>query len=156
VTGSRRSVAAPPRSGHPRALLDKLAVIVADHLAFQIRSGAQAVQIFDSWAGILGPDDYRRVALPPLMRAISQLPAERGPVIVFAPAAPHLLELLAGSGADVVGLCWRTRLAEARARHRRPRRAPGQSRSHVLLGPPIWCGRARSRCWSPDAGPATS
>jgi uroporphyrinogen decarboxylase len=116
-------------------LLDKLTDLVADHLAFQIRCGADAVQIFDSWAGVLGPDDYRRIAGPALRRIVARLPESRGPVIYFAPGASHLLEDAASVGADVVGVCWRTPLDQAR------RRAPGVALQgnldpHALLAPP--------------------
>ena len=97
-------------------LLEKLADLVADHLAFQLRSGADAVQIFDTWASLLSPEDYRRVVVPALRRVIDRLPEERGPVIYFAPGAPHLLDDIATLGADVIGLCWRSSLRDARRR----------------------------------------
>jgi uroporphyrinogen decarboxylase len=97
-------------------LLDKLADLVADHLAYQLSAGADAVQIFDSAASVLSPEDYFRVALPALRRVMSQLPKERGPVIYFAPGAPHLLDDAASTRADVIGLCWRSSLRVARRR----------------------------------------
>src|SRR5262249_59453542 len=78
--------------------------------------GAQAVQILDSWAGILSPADFAEFALPAVKRVIAGLRREGVPVIYFAPAAPHLLELSATSGADVLGVCWRTPLDAARRR----------------------------------------
>jgi uroporphyrinogen decarboxylase len=117
-------------------LLGKLADMVADHLDFQLRSGADAVQIFDSWAGVLSPADYRRTALPAVRRIVEKLPAARGPVIYFAPASPHLLEDAATTGADVIGLCWRTSLAEARSRLNDQVALQGNLDPHALLGPP--------------------
>jgi uroporphyrinogen decarboxylase len=97
-------------------LLEKLAASMADYLTLQIRSGAQAVQIFDSWAGILGLDDYLRFAQP-FARSIVQAVRPLGaPVIYFVNAAPHLLEAAAATGADVLGICWRTPLDEAARR----------------------------------------
>jgi uroporphyrinogen decarboxylase len=97
-------------------LLDKLADLVADHLAYQLFAGADAVQIFDSAAGVLSPENYTRVALPALRRVMGQLPKQRGPVIYFAPGAPHLLDEAGSIGADVIGLCWRSSLKAARRR----------------------------------------
>jgi glutamate-1-semialdehyde 2,1-aminomutase len=98
------------------SLLDKLAVLMAEHLNLQIAAGAQAVQIFDSWAGILSPADYAAFALPAVRRVIHGLRRDGVPVIYFAPNADHLLELAATTGADVVGVCWRTPLDAARRR----------------------------------------
>jgi uroporphyrinogen decarboxylase len=97
-------------------LLEKLADAMADYLDFQIRSGAQAVQLFDSWAGLLGPAEYRRFALPAVQRVIKKLDHHDVPIIYFAVAADHVLEDAARSGADALGLCWRTSIAEARRR----------------------------------------
>jgi uroporphyrinogen decarboxylase len=107
------------RASEPAALtllLDKLAVLMSEHLNLQIESGAQAVQIFDSWAGILSPADYATFALPAVRRVIHGLRRDGVPVIYFAPNADHLLELAATSGADVIGVCWRTPLDAARRR----------------------------------------
>jgi uroporphyrinogen decarboxylase len=97
-------------------LLDKLAALMSDYLNLQIAAGAQAVQIFDSWAGLLSPADFRAFALPAVRRLIHGLARDGVPVIYFAPAAGHLLEDSATSGADVLGLCWRTPISQARAR----------------------------------------
>jgi uroporphyrinogen decarboxylase len=97
-------------------LLDTLADLVADHLSFQLRSGADAVQIFDSWASVVSPEDYRRVILPSLRRVLSRLPGKRGPLLYFAPGAPHLLDEIATLGVEGIGLCWRTPLGDARRR----------------------------------------
>jgi uroporphyrinogen decarboxylase len=117
-------------------LLDRLADAMADYLNFQIRSGAQAVQIFDSWAGILSPGDYRQFALPAVRRLIRQLERDGVPVIYFAPAAGHLLEDQLGSGADVLGICWRTALDEARRRAGGRVALQGNLDPHALFAPP--------------------
>ena len=117
-------------------LLAKLADAMADYLLFQIRSGAQAVQIFDSWAGILSPADYRRVALPHVRNLIRAIGAAGVPVIYFAPAAGHLLEDMATSGADVLGVCWRTPLDQARRRIGNAIGVQGNLDPHVLFASP--------------------
>lgn len=91
-------------------LLAKLAAAMTDYLALQIQAGAQAVQIFDSWAGILGVDEYRRFALPFVRSIIDGIRPFGAPVIYFVNAAPHLLTPAATAGADVLGICWRTPL----------------------------------------------
>lgn len=95
-----------------KSLMQRLAHSVTIYLNAQIRSGAQAVQLFDSWAGCLSPDDYRRYSLPYVQQIISGL--DKGtPVINFATGNPALLPLLAEGGSDVVGIDWRVRLDEA-------------------------------------------
>ncbi|GAC1342023.1 MAG: uroporphyrinogen decarboxylase [Myxococcales bacterium] len=100
-------------------LLGKIADAVALYLNAQLAAGAQAVQIFDSWAGALSADDYARLGAPYLSRIIAALkrdPVSPQPVIVFGVETGELLPLLAGSGADVVGVDWRVPLQEARKR----------------------------------------
>ena len=118
------------------ALLEKLADAMADYLNFQIRSGAQAVQLFDSWAGILSADDYRRFALPAARRVIDRLERARTPVLYFAPAAGHLLEDGLATGADALGLCWRTPLDQARRRTGGRVALQGNLDPHALFAPP--------------------
>ena len=95
-------------------LLNYLTTVTADYLSAQIRAGAQAVQLFESWGGILGPREFSRFALPFVQEVIRRLPKERGPVIYFTLNGGHLLNLLDDSGADVIGVDWRTPLDEAR------------------------------------------
>ena len=95
-------------------LLEKLADGMADYLNFQIRSGAQALQVFDSWAGILSREDYRAFALPAVQRLVRGVKRGDVPLIYFAPAAGHTLADAVATGADVLGVCWRTPLDEAR------------------------------------------
>lgn len=95
-----------------KSLMQRLSHSITIYLNAQIRSGAQAVQLFDSWVGCLGPDDYRTFCLPYIQQIISQL--DPGvPVINFATGNPALLPLLAEGGASVVGIDWRIRLDEA-------------------------------------------
>jgi uroporphyrinogen decarboxylase len=117
-------------------LVLKLADSMADYVSFQIRSGAQAAQVFDSWAGLLGPEDYRRFALAPARRLMDRVERGGAPLIYFAPAAGHVLEDAAGTGADVLGLCWRTPLPEARRRTAGRVALQGNLDPHALLAPP--------------------
>ncbi|HET7225897.1 MAG TPA: uroporphyrinogen decarboxylase [Candidatus Eisenbacteria bacterium] len=117
-------------------LLDKLAHAMADHLNAQLSAGAQAVQIFDSWAGLLSPADYRRFALVPVQRLMARLERRGAPVIYFAPAAGHVLEASLATGADVLGLCWRTPLDDARRRTAGRVALQGNLDPHALFAPP--------------------
>jgi len=99
-------------SGAFNSLLSRLARAVVRYLNAQIEAGAQAVQLFDSWAGCLGPDDYRRFVLPH-MRAIIEAITPGTVVINFATGNPALLPVLAEAGGDVIGIDWRVRLDDA-------------------------------------------
>jgi uroporphyrinogen decarboxylase len=96
-------------------LMELLARITADYLKMQIAAGADLVQIFDSWVGSLGPDDYRRFVLPHTASVIAAIPADV-PVIHFGTVTGNLLELMREAGGDVIGLDWRVDLADAWAR----------------------------------------
>ncbi|MFC0267474.1 uroporphyrinogen decarboxylase [Kushneria aurantia] len=109
--------------GQPQVLhqlLDKLAQSVTDYLNAQIRAGAQAVQIFDTWGGSLSTPAYRAFSLAYMERIVSGLIREREgrrvPVIVFTKNGGQWLEQIADIGADGVGLDWTTELGDARAR----------------------------------------
>ena len=92
-------------------IMSRLARAVTLYLNAQIGAGAQIVQIFDSWAGCLSVNDYRRHVLPYVRRVIDGLSAGT-PVIHFATGNPALLPLLAEAGGDVLGIDWRIRLAD--------------------------------------------
>jgi len=89
-------------------LLEKIARAVVVYLNAQIAAGADAVQLFDSWAGCLSPDDYRRYAMPYTRAILDNLNAV--PTINFATGNPELLPLLSEAGGDAIGLDWRVRL----------------------------------------------
>lgn len=96
-------------------LMETLARATADYLNMQIAAGADIVQLFDSWVGILGPDDYRRFVLPHSAAVISAL-SPRVPMIHFGTMTGNLLELMCEAGGDVIGLDWRVDLGQAWAR----------------------------------------
>lgn len=97
-------------------LMDKLATVVADYLVAQVEAGAQAVQVFDSWAGVLTPGDYRALVLPYTQRVVAAAKVTGVPVIYFGTDLNGLLEALPETGADVIGLDWRIDLDAAWAR----------------------------------------
>lgn len=103
-------------ASHPEAtaaLLDRLADVVGDHLQAQVEAGAAAVQIFDTWAGTLDNEGFRRWALPAAQRALARV---RGaPRIWFCRDTAPFLPWVRETGADVIGLDWRTDMATARA-----------------------------------------
>ena len=95
-----------------QSLMERLARAITIYLNGQIANGAQAVQIFDSWAGCLGPEDYRKYVLPYVQQVISGL-KPGVPVINFATGNPALLPLLADTEAAVIGVDWRSQLDHA-------------------------------------------
>ena len=98
------------------SLLSKITDSLILYLNAQLAAGAQAVQIFDSWAGALGPEDYARFGAPYIARLIQGLKRDAQPVIVFGVETGELLVQLAKTGADVVGVDWRVPLDAARRR----------------------------------------
>jgi uroporphyrinogen decarboxylase len=102
------------RTEHPdafRTLLSAFADVVKDYLEFQIGNGADVVQLFDTYAGVLTPEDYREFVLPLHREILADLAA---PSIVFVRRMNGRLDLLAESGADVVALDWTVDMASAR------------------------------------------
>lgn len=115
-------------------LLGKLARSVTRYLNRQIAAGAQCVQLFDSWVGCLGPDDYRRFVLPHMCELIGGI-TPGTPIINFGTGNPALLPLLAESGAPVIGIDWRVRLDVAWQTVGHDRAVQGNLDPVVLLGP---------------------
>jgi uroporphyrinogen decarboxylase len=94
-------------------LMDKLARVVTGYLRRQIRAGAQAVQLFDSWVGCLSPGDYAEYVLPHVQLIFEGLKPEGVPLIHFGTGTATLLKLMREAGGDVIGLDWRVQLDEA-------------------------------------------
>jgi len=105
---TKRMMYGDPIAWH--GLLDKLAIVVGDYLAAQARAGAQALQLFDSWAGALSPDDYEEYVLPHSQQVFGRLSETGVPLIHFGTDTATLLPLMARAGGDVIGLDWRTPL----------------------------------------------
>jgi uroporphyrinogen decarboxylase len=91
-------------------LMDKLARVVTGYLRRQIRAGAQAIQLFDSWVGCLAPGDYAEYVLPHVQLIFEGLKREAVPMIHFGTGTGALLELQRQAGGDVIGLDWRVQL----------------------------------------------
>jgi uroporphyrinogen decarboxylase len=102
------------------ALLEKVADSVTAYLNAQIAAGAQALQIFDTWGGVLTPRDYREFSLRYMQRIIEGLIGEhegrRVPVILFTKGGGAWLEAMAATGADALGVDWTIDIGEARQR----------------------------------------
>jgi uroporphyrinogen decarboxylase len=97
------------------ALLDKLASTVISYVLFQIESGAQVIQIFDTWAGELSPPDYEEFALRYTKKIFDAI-GSRVPRILYLNGCAALLESMSRSGADVLSVDWRIPLTEVRRR----------------------------------------
>jgi uroporphyrinogen decarboxylase len=98
------------------ALMGRLAAIAAAFLQVQTEAGASAVQLFDSWVGVVSPEDYRHAILPHTRRIFSALTSSGVPRIHFGVGTGELLGLFGEAGADVVGVDWRIPLDEAARR----------------------------------------
>ncbi len=95
------------------ALMRKIGQISAAYLEVQVAAGASAVQLFDSWAGALTPADYEAFVMPHSARVLEQAGRLGVPRIHFGVGTANLLGLMGDAGADVVGVDWRTPLANA-------------------------------------------
>lgn len=96
-------------------ILDLIAGAVADHLLAQIAAGASAVQIFDTWAGVLNRVDFDQIVLPSIQKIISLVhDKSQVPIILYIKGSNHLLQSMILSGADVLSLDWRTPISDAR------------------------------------------
>jgi uroporphyrinogen decarboxylase len=93
-------------------LMCKLVSVVSEYSAEQVRCGADAIQIFDSWAGCLSVEDYRQYALPRTTELVKALQKTGVPVIYFATDSATLLPSIKQTGAEVIGLDWRIPLDE--------------------------------------------
>ena len=130
----RRMLVAEPALAH--RLIEKVTVTTERYLLAQAAAGAQALQMFDSWAGLLSVDAYREFALRPVQRVVEAARATGVPVVYFALGAGHMLEEVGAAGADVIGLDWRVGLGDASRRIRRRVAVQGNLDPCALLGPP--------------------
>jgi uroporphyrinogen decarboxylase len=135
-----------------KLLLDRLATMTIDYARSQVEAGARAVMLFDSWAGLLGPDDFRRFALAPVRRILDGLDALGVPRIYFPNQGATLLEDVATLPLEVVGIDWRLPLSRAR-RILGPRIAvQGNLDPAALFAPPVALEAAIDRVLD-QAGP---
>jgi uroporphyrinogen decarboxylase len=125
-------------------LMGRLADITTAFLKVQVAAGVSAVQLFDSWAGVLSPQDYQRSVLPFSSRVFSALAESGVPRIHFGVGTGELLGLLGEAGADVVGVDWRVPLDEAVHRVSAGKALQGNLDPAILLAPwPVIESRAR-------------
>ena len=118
-----------------KELLDKLADMLIEYLNFQIESGADAVQIFDSWGGYLSPDDYREFALPPVKKVIKGIKRDYQPVIHFTKGVAGFFDDMITSGADVYSVDWMIDLSEVKKKLNGKAAAQGNLDPIVLYSP---------------------
>ena len=116
-------------------LFDALSELCFKFLELQIEAGAQVVQIFDTWAGVLSPADFGAFELPWLQRMAMALKRKGVPVIIYVNGVGGILDRLAESGADVVSIDWRVDIADARKVVGGVAGLQGNLDPAVLLGP---------------------
>lgn len=95
------------------ALMEKVCAVLIDYLKMQVKAGAQALQIFDSWVGCLSPGDYAEYVLPYTQKVIAGLKGSGVPVVYFCTGASAMLDLVKQAGGDVIGFDWRIYLDSA-------------------------------------------
>ncbi|MDG2050623.1 MAG: uroporphyrinogen decarboxylase [Myxococcota bacterium] len=100
-----------------RGLLDRLAEMTIGYLNAQIEAGAQAVQLFDTWAGLLGRAEYREWVLPYHRRVIEGVNRDAAPFILYVNDGAHVVDEMVEAGPDVISLDWRVDLSEVARIH---------------------------------------
>jgi uroporphyrinogen decarboxylase len=123
---------------HPaeaRRLLALIGEATRDYLLAQVRAGAQAIQIFDSWVGVVSPEDWDDYVLEPTRALVAAVRAAGVPVIYFPNGATTILDRVAAVGADVYGIDWRLPIDEARRRLGGSAAVQGNLDPSLLLGP---------------------
>lgn len=128
---TRAFLHADPKSWH--GLLQHLAAGLGAYLRAQVEAGAQMVQVFDSWVGVLSPVDYVRAVRPHVVAMLETVGSEV-PRIYFTTGSAHLLPHFRALPAEVIGLDWRTSLSDA-ATALGPRALQGNLDPTLLLGP---------------------
>jgi uroporphyrinogen decarboxylase len=96
------------------ALMEKVTTMDMEYLNAQIKAGAQAIQIFDTWGGVLSPFDYAKYVLPYTTRLINGLDRQNIPIIHFVKGSGSMLDTVKLAGGDVMGLDWHINLGHAR------------------------------------------
>ena len=124
---------AEPAAWHQ--LCDHFAGIMAEYMAAQVEAGAQAIQIFDSWAGALGRGDYCEFVMPHTRRIFDRLSGSGVPTIHFGVGTTAILPALAAAGGDVIGVDWRQPLDDAWHAIGFDRGIQGNLDPCLLLGP---------------------
>jgi len=99
-----------------RSLIETLTEMTVGYLNAQIEAGAQAVQLFDTWAGLLSPDEYREWVLPTHRAVAERVHREKAPLILYVNNGAHVVAEMAEAGADVISLDWRVDIGDAARR----------------------------------------
>jgi len=115
--------------------MGKIVDVLAPFAHSQVTAGARAIQVFDSWVGALGSDDYVRYAAPYSRALIERVRSTGVPVIHFGTGASGFFRELHAAGGDVIGADWRTPLGDAWERIGFDRAVQGNLDPTVLLGP---------------------
>jgi uroporphyrinogen decarboxylase len=136
-----------------RALLRRLTELTVRYLGAQVVAGAQAVQLFDTWAGLLAPEDYRAWVLPTHREIATRLERGRAPLILYVNDGAHVLDEMAESGAEVLSLDWRVDLGRAARRVGARASLQGNLDPCALAAPPEVI-RERVRAMARAAAPA--
>ncbi len=118
-----------------RALMEKLAATSAAYVQAKVRAGADVIQLFDSWVGVLSPSDYETFVLPYSAEILRSVDV---PTIHFGTQTAGLLPLLARAGGDVIGLDWRLELQDGWARVGPEKGVQGNLDPAALLAPWPW------------------
>lgn len=117
-------------------LIEKLADVTVSYLTAQARAGAQALMVFDSWAGLLAPEDYRLHVLPAVASVFERLAPLNLPLIYFPNQGATLLRDVRTLAADVIGIDWRTPLSTARSILGPDKAVQGNLDPAALFAPP--------------------
>ena len=117
-------------------LMDILADVVINYLNAQIEAGAQAVQIFDTWGGILADPEFERFSLKPVRKILANLKRDAIPVIYYINNGSYLAHHMDGLDADVIGIDWRHDIREARRTFGQRKAVQGNLDPVVLFAPP--------------------
>lgn len=117
-------------------LMEKVSRVTADYLRAQVKAGADAIQLFDSWVGCLGPDDYQRFVMPYSRFIFQQLESLNVPMIHFGTDTSTLLPLMKEAGGTVIGVDWRSRIGDVRRLLGPETPLQGNLDPIALLGPP--------------------
>lgn len=119
-------------------LLDRIADVTIEYLAKQVEAGAQALQHFDTWGGLLDAERWRQIAMPSLVRVMNAVREHHPdvPQIYYVNGGHHLLDTAAGLPVDVLSVDWRQPLSEVRRRVGSAKALQGNLDPATLLGPP--------------------
>ncbi len=134
------------------ALMDKITETSCRYLNAQIDAGAEAIQVFDTWGGILSPTDYQKFVLPYSRRLIAALDGRGVPVIHFVKGAGAMLDTVKQAGGQVIGLDWYTSLGRARDQLGNEMAVQGNLDPAVLFAPETTIEQEVRRILEENAG----